>query len=86
MPTERTRIRRRVVTTSIPDGPNALSTQGLWGVMTIQTVHYRSVVISFVELNLLGYKRPVWQCDLDRDDPVCRDDREGHGCRVRFKS
>ena len=41
---------------------------------------------SLVELNLLRYKRPAWRQDLDRDDPVCRDDREGHDRRVRFKS
>ena len=51
-----------------------------------QTVFRRSGIISFVELNLLGYKRPVGQCDLDRDNPVWRGDREGHDRRVRFKS
>ena len=58
----------------------------LWKSKTIQTVYNRSGVISFVELNLLCYKRPVGQCDLDRDNPVWRGDREGHDRRVRFKS
>ncbi len=58
----------------------------LWKSKTIQIARSRSVVISFVELNLLGDKRPVGQCDLDRDNPDCRDDREGHDRRVRFKS
>jgi len=57
-----------------------------WKSKTIQIAHRRSVVISFVELNLLGYKRPVGQCNVDRDDPVRRNDREGHDRRVRFKS
>ena len=51
-----------------------------------QTVFRRSGFDSFVELNLLSYKRPIGQCDLDRDNPVWRYDREGHDRRVRFKS
>ena len=41
---------------------------------------------SLVELNLQGYKRLVRRQDLDRNDLVCRNDRNGRACRIRFKS
>ncbi len=41
---------------------------------------------SLVHANLQGDKSPAWQHDLCWNSRVCRDDREGHDCRVRFKS
>ncbi len=41
---------------------------------------------SLVKLNLLGDKRPALRQNFGRDCQVCRDAREGHDRRVRFKS
>ncbi len=41
---------------------------------------------SLVKLNLLGDKRPALRQNFSRNGLLCRDAREGHDRRIRFKS